>query len=99
MFLNVVRRVFWVPDPQDLSGTDCVVMMVTACRSGGECPYLQRRRCLFGHSAEEVAAALLVGSEAPCVDVLDLAPPLWQSLDLMMKIGLLDCKGQRRVKR
>ena len=36
-------------------------------------PYLQRRRCLFGHSAGEVAAALLVGSEAPRDDVLVLA--------------------------
>ena len=48
--------------------------MVTACRRGGERPYLQRRRCLFGHSAEvQVAAALLVGGEAPSVDVLELA--------------------------
>ena len=36
-------------------------------------PYLQRRRCLFGHSAGEVAAATLVGSEAPRSDVLELA--------------------------
>ena len=50
-----------------------VVMMVTACRRGGECPYFQRRRCFFGPSAEEVAAALLVGSEAPRGDVLELA--------------------------
>ena len=49
------------------------VMMVTACRRGGECPHLQRRRCLFGHPAEEAAAALLVGSEAPRDDVLELA--------------------------
>ena len=42
-----------------------VVMMVTACWRGGECHYLQRQRCLSGHSVEEVAAALLVGSEAP----------------------------------
>ena len=49
------------------------VMMVTACWRGGECPNLPRRRCLFGHSAGEVAAALLVGSEAPRDDVLELA--------------------------
>ena len=36
-------------------------------------PYLQRRRCLFGHSAGEVAVALLVGREAPRDDVLELA--------------------------
>ena len=48
-------------------------MMVTACRRGGERPYLQSRRCLFGHSAGEVAPALLVGSEAPRDDVLGLA--------------------------
>ena len=48
-------------------------MMVTACRRGGECPYLQCRRCLFGYSTEEVAAALLVESEAPRDDVLELA--------------------------
>ena len=39
----------------------------------GECPYLQRRPCLFGHSAEEVVAALLVGSEASRDDVFVLA--------------------------
>ena len=49
------------------------VMMVTACWRGGECPNLQRRRCLFGHSAGEVAAALLVGFEAPRDDVLEVA--------------------------
>ena len=48
-------------------------MTVTACRRGGKCPYLQRRRCLFGHSAEEAEAALLVGGEAPRGDVLVLA--------------------------
>ena len=46
--------------------------MVKACRRSGECPYPQRRRCLFAHSAEEVPAALLVGSEAPRDDVLEL---------------------------
>ena len=38
----------------------------------GNAPHLHRRRCLFGHSAGEVAAALLVGSEAPRDDVLEL---------------------------
>ena len=47
--------------------------MVTACQRVGECPNLQRRRCLFGHSTEEAAAALLVGSKAPRDDVLELA--------------------------
>ena len=50
-----------------------VVMMVTACRRGGVCPYLQRRRCLFGRSAEEVAGALLVGSEDPRDNALELS--------------------------
>ena len=30
------------------SGHARAVMMVAACRRGGECPYLQGRRCLFG---------------------------------------------------
>ena len=49
------------------------VMMVSARWRGGECSDLQRRRCFFGHSAGELAAALLVGSEAPRDDVLVLA--------------------------
>ena len=51
----------------------CLPSPPLACWRGGECPYLQRRRCLFGHSAEEVAAALLVGREAAHDDVLQLA--------------------------
>ena len=49
------------------------VPQITACRRGGVCPCLQRRRCFFDHSAEEVAVALLVGSEDPRDDVLELA--------------------------
>ena len=62
-------RSFRVPSLQ----FSVVVMMVTACWRGGECLYLQRRRCFFSHSAEKVAAALLVGDEASRVDVLELA--------------------------
>ena len=49
------------------------VFVCVAAGEVGNCPYFQRRRCLFGCSAEKVAAALLVGSKAPRDDVLELA--------------------------
>ena len=63
--------------------------MVTACRRGGVCSYLQRRRCLFGHSAEEVAAALLEGSEDPRDDVLT-------QVSALGLLGGIRAQGMRR---
>ena len=62
-------------------------MMVTACRRGGKCLYLPRRRCLFVHSAEEVAAALLVGSEAPRDDVLELAAEMQELRRVVQRLA------------
>ena len=61
--------------------------MVRACWSGGECPYLQRRPCLFGRSTGKVAAALLVGSEAPRDDVLGLAGEVQELRRVVQMLG------------
>ena len=69
---GVFKKLMWCGSCRSSLARLVCVMMVTACWRGAECSHFQRRRWLFGHS-EEVAAALLEGSEAPRDDVLELA--------------------------
>ena len=59
-----------------------------------ECSHLQRRRCLFRHSEEELVAALLVRSEAPRDEALELAAEV-QELRRVVQTGGGDHVGPR----
>ena len=59
-----------------------------------ECSHLQRRRCLFRHSEEELVAALLLRSEALRDEALELAAEV-QELRRVVQTGGGDHVGPR----
>ena len=60
-----------------------------------ECSHLQRRRSLFRHSEEELVAALLVRSEAPRDEALELAAEVQELRRVVQTTGRGDHVGPR----